>query len=135
MDFIVKIFVNGTFDILHPGHMALFEYAKSQGDYLKVAIDTDERIKVNKGFDRPINNQDIRRRMLECIKFIDEVSLFGTDDELTTTVKEYGPDLMIVGSDYVNKRVIGSEYAKELFFFERDARYSSTKIIEYINNR
>jgi D-beta-D-heptose 7-phosphate kinase/D-beta-D-heptose 1-phosphate adenosyltransferase len=135
MDFIVKIFVNGTFDILHPGHMALFEYAKSQGDYLKVAIDTDERIKANKGFDRPINNQDIRRRMLECIKFIDEVSLFGTDDELTTTVKEYGPDLMIVGSDYVNKRVIGSEYAKELFFFERDARYSSTKIIEYINNR
>ena len=72
----MKIFVNGTFDILHPGHMALFEYAKSQGSYLKVAIDTDERVKKLKGNDRPINNQDIRKRMLECIRYIDEVSFF-----------------------------------------------------------
>ena len=131
----MKIFVNGTFDILHPGHMALFEYAKSQGSYLKVAIDTDERVKKLKGNDRPINNQDIRKRMLECIRYIDEVSFFKSDNELKNTIKQYNPDLMIVGSDYINKIVIGSEYAKKVFFFDKDERYSSSKIIEYINHR
>jgi D-beta-D-heptose 7-phosphate kinase/D-beta-D-heptose 1-phosphate adenosyltransferase len=130
-----KIFVNGTFDILHPGHMALFEYAKQQGDYLLVAIDADSRVKQFKGDSRPINNQETRKRMLECVKFIDEVSIFDSDESLTNTVKNYSPDLMIVGSDYRNKRVIGSEHAKELFFFERDERYSSTKVIETIDSR
>lgn len=130
-----KIFVNGTFDILHPGHMALFEYAKSQGDYLLVAIDADSRVKQFKGDSRPINNQETRKRMLECVKFIDEVSIFDSDESLTNTVKNYAPDLMIVGSDYQNKRVIGSEHAKKLFFFERDERYSSTKVIETIDSR
>jgi D-beta-D-heptose 7-phosphate kinase/D-beta-D-heptose 1-phosphate adenosyltransferase len=130
-----KIFVNGTFDILHPGHMALFEYAKQQGDYLLVAIDADSRVKQFKGDSRPINNQETRKRMLECVKFIDEVSIFDSDESLTNTVKNYSPDLMIVGSDYRNKRVIGSEHAKELFFFERDERYSSTKVIETVDSR
>jgi D-beta-D-heptose 7-phosphate kinase/D-beta-D-heptose 1-phosphate adenosyltransferase len=129
------VFVNGTFDILHPGHMALLEYAKSQGDYLLVAIDADSRVKQFKGETRPINNQNTRKRMLECLKFVDEVKIFDSDESLTNTVKEYAPDLMIVGSDYRHKRVIGSEHAKELFFFERDEEYSSTKVIETINSR
>jgi len=130
-----KIFVNGTFDILHPGHMALLEYARSQGDYLLVAIDADTRVKQFKGETRPINDQHVRKRMLECLKFVDEVSVFDSDDSLTNTIKDYAPDLMIVGSDYRHKRVIGSEHAKELFFFERDEKYSSTKVIETINNQ
>jgi len=44
-----KVFVNGTFDVLHPGHLSLFEYAKSLGDYLIVVIDSDERVKEKKG--------------------------------------------------------------------------------------
>jgi D-beta-D-heptose 7-phosphate kinase/D-beta-D-heptose 1-phosphate adenosyltransferase len=115
--------------------MALFEYAKQQGDYLLVAIDADSRVKQFKGDSRPINNQETRKRMLECVKFIDEVSIFDSDESLTNTVKNYSPDLMIVGSDYRNKRVIGSEHAKELFFFERDERYSSTKVIETVDSR
>jgi len=130
----MKIFVNGTFDILHPGHMALFEYAKSLGK-VRVAIDSDARIKLMKGDSRPINSVEVRKRMLECIRYIDEVSVFGSDQELIDTVKTYAPDIMIVGSDYKHKTVIGSEHAKKLFFFERDDRYSSTSIIQNINNR
>ena len=51
------IFVNGCFDVLHPGHIALFQYAKSLGDYLIVAIDSDEKVALDKGFDRPIFDQ------------------------------------------------------------------------------
>ena len=49
------IFVNGTFDLLHPGHVSLLNWAKSLGDYLVVGIDTDERVKEKKGSSRPIS--------------------------------------------------------------------------------
>lgn len=130
-----KVFVNGTFDVLHPGHMALLEFASKSGDHILVAIDSDSRVRSMKGLNRPINNEDIRAKMLIHVKGVDEVKIFDTDEDLTNAVKNYEPDIMIVGSDYRNKRVIGSEYAKELVFFERDKRYSSTRIIEDIISR
>ena len=67
------VWVNGCFDVLHRGHMELFEFAKSKGDFLVVGIDCDERVKKNKGSSRPINNESDRKYFLECIKFIDKV--------------------------------------------------------------
>ena len=52
-----KVFVNGTFDILHVGHIALLDYAKSLGDQLVVGIDSDDRVRLLKGSNRPINSQ------------------------------------------------------------------------------
>lgn len=130
-----KVFVNGTFDVLHPGHISMLTYASNSGDELLVAIDSDRRVKEKKGYDRPINNEDIRAKMIFHIKGVDGVVIFDTDEDLRNAVKEYEPDIMIVGSDYENKDVIGSEYAKELKFFRRDDRYSSTKIINNIANR
>ena len=51
-----RIFVNGTFDILHRGHIELLNYAKSLGDHLTVAIDSDSRVERLKGKDRPIHS-------------------------------------------------------------------------------
>ena len=130
-----KVFVNGTFDVLHPGHLSLLTYASSCGDELVVAIDSDRRVKEKKGDLRPINNEDTRARMMFHIKGVDKVLIFDTDEELRNAVKEYEPDVMIVGSDYENKEVIGSEHAKELKFFKRDKRYSSSKIIKNIISR
>lgn len=130
-----KVFVNGTFDVLHPGHIALLTHASNSGDYLLVAIDSDRRVKEKKGLQRPINNEDIRAKILFHVKGVDEVVIFDTDEDLKTAIKNYEPDIMIVGSDYEGKNVIGSEYARELQFFKRDERYSSTKIIEDIISR
>lgn len=130
-----KVFVNGTFDVLHPGHMSLLTFASNTGNYLLVAIDSDDRVRSLKGLNRPINNEEVRAKMLFHIKGVDEVKIFDTDEDLIKAIKDYEPDVMIVGSDYRNKRVIGSEYAKELVFVERDKRYSSTKIIEDIISR
>lgn len=130
----LKVFVNGTFDLLHPGHIALLQYAKSYGDFLWVAIDGDTRVRKLKGDSRPINSEQIRKNILESIRYVDLVSVFYSDEDLEDTIKNYAPDLMVVGSDYTNKRVIGSEYAKKLIFFERDERYSSSKIIEDISS-
>ena len=93
-----KVFVNGCFDILHPGHISLFKYAKSLGDIVLVAIDTDARVMSLKGSSRPINSLKERMLMLESIKYIDKVVSFDSDKSLEKIVKEYSPDVMIVGS-------------------------------------
>jgi D-beta-D-heptose 7-phosphate kinase/D-beta-D-heptose 1-phosphate adenosyltransferase len=132
----MKIFVNGTFDVLHPGHLDLLNYAKSLGDFLLVAIDSDSRVASKKGLDRPVNPQYNRMKLLQNLKAVDEVVIFDSDIELTQTVKILRPDIMIVGSDYKDKTVIGSEYARQLRFYNRTTPFSSTQILEdFINRR
>lgn len=130
-----KVFVNGTFDILHSGHIGLLNYAKSLGDVLLVAIDDDMRVSEKKGNDRPINNQNTRKLILENLKAVDGVEIFGSDLELTNIIKKYSPDVMIVGSDWRGKPVIGSEYAKELIFYERTDDESTTKTLQNFISR
>jgi D-beta-D-heptose 7-phosphate kinase/D-beta-D-heptose 1-phosphate adenosyltransferase len=131
----IKVFVNGTFDILHPGHLSLLNYAKSLGDYVVVAIDNDQRVKEKKGESRPINNLEERKLMLINLKSVDEVLSFGTDEELELLIKTIKPDIMVVGSDWKNHSVIGSYYASKLIFFDRIDEYSTTKKIQSIIDR
>tara|TARA_Y100001938_G_C7880041_1_gene324550 strand:+ start:212 stop:616 length:405 start_codon:yes stop_codon:yes gene_type:complete len=125
-----RVWVNGCFDVLHRGHLELFKYAKSLGAYLIVGIDNDERIRKLKGPLRPINCLEDRIEMLNSIKYIDDVVWFGTDCELDTQVFLSGADVMVVGSDYVDKKVIGSRHVKEVKFFRRIDGYSTTQIVE-----
>ena len=129
------IFVNGTFDILHPGHIQLLNTARSMGDYLMVAIDSDERVGKLKGPSRPINSELDRKLLLENLKAVDEVLIFNSDEELEMIVKKYCPDVMIVGSDWWGKPIVGGQYAKRIEYFERIIEYSSTKTIQDIINR
>jgi D-beta-D-heptose 7-phosphate kinase/D-beta-D-heptose 1-phosphate adenosyltransferase len=131
----IKIFINGTFDVLHPGHINLFKEAKNKGDFLHVAIDSDKRVSELKGENRPFNNQENRKFILESIRYIDKVSIFYNDDHLKLLIYYYQPDIMMVGSDWKGKNIIGSEYAKQLTFFDRDSRYSTTEILESFINR
>ena len=125
-----KVFVNGTFDLLHRGHIELLNYAQTQGGHVCVGIDTDDRVREKKGPTRPIHNQDERKFFLENLKAVDEVRFFSNDEELEGLVKTYQPDIMIVGSDWKGKEVVGSQYAKEVRFFDRLGDYSTTKTIQ-----
>ncbi len=126
-----KIVVNGTFDILHPGHLALLNYARSLGDFLIVAIDTDERVQQLKGPDRPINNQNDRKLFLENLKAVDQVELFNSPEELIEIVKGC---TMVKGSDYRGKSVIGETYCQEVIYYDR-TEHSTTKTIQHIIDR
>ena len=131
-----RIFVNGSFDLIHLGHLDLLKYAASLGDYLLVAIDTDERIRYNKGNDRPVNNLTTRKAIMESFRFVDEVKVFGTDQELIDTIKNFAPHVMVKGSDWRGKRVIGEEYCEEVDFYERVNDESTTKTLEdFISRR
>jgi rfaE bifunctional protein nucleotidyltransferase chain/domain len=126
----MRIWVNGAFDILHIGHIKLLKYAAAMG-YLRVGIDTDDRIKELKGPTRPFNCFKDRKEMLESLRFVDEVVGFGSEQELIDQIKLYQPDIMIVGSDYRDKRVIGAEHSKNVRYFERIAEISTTTILSY----
>lgn len=124
------IFVNGCFDVLHRGHIELFKYAKTLGDKLVVAIDSDQRVSLLKGKSRPFNNEKDRKFVLESIRYIDKVIIFNNEKELEDLTCKYKPDIMVVGSDWKNKTVVGSQYSKEVKFFERIGDYSTTKILK-----
>ncbi len=128
-------FVNGCFDVLHFGHLKLLEFARNDADFLIVAIDSDSRVKESKGDSRPFNKQEVRKYFLQSLRFVDRVEVFASDSELEQLVRLNNPDVMIVGSDYRNKTVIGSQYAKELKFFERIDDHSTTKILQHTSNR
>ena len=126
-----KVFVNGTFDLLHRGHLELLNYAKSLG-YVYVGIDTDECIKEKKGPTRPIHNQEERKFHLENLKSVDEVIFFSSEPEFEGLIKSLEPDIIIVGSDWKEKSTIKSYYDGELIFFDRIEEYSTTKTIQKI---
>lgn len=128
-----KIFVNGTFDILHRGHLEMLLFARKQGDYLTVAIDSDRRVKEAKGDSRPINDMMERATLLTYLRPVDQVVIFDTDEELINLISNH--DIMVKGSNYKDKPIIGQEVCKELIFFDIVDGYSTTNKIQDIINR
>lgn len=128
-----KIFVNGTFDILHKGHLEMLLFARKQGDHLTVAIDSDQRVKTLKGDTRPVNDMIERATLLSYLRPVDKVVIFDTDEELTQLIGDH--DAMVKGSDYKDKPIVGQEVCKELIFFDLINGYSTTKKIQDIIDR
>ena len=132
----MKVMVNGTFDILHRGHIELLNYAKSLGDQLLVAIDTDRRVTELKGIGRPVNNQEDRKLFLYNLRAVDIVMLFDSKEELVNIMKEYQPDIYVKGSDW--KKDIPStaeQHCKKVIYYDRVGNYSTTNTIQNIISR
>ena len=126
------VWTNGTFDVLHAGHIKLFREARKlagPGGKVVVGTDSDDRIRTLKGPTRPINNLFDRIDFLRSIKYIDDVVAFSSEDTLIANIKRYSPDIILIGEDYIGKRVVGGEFAKEIIFFPRYGGLSSSKII------
>ena len=131
-----RVVVNGSFDILHLGHLRLLEYAKSfPQSYVLVLTDSDRRIRELKGKGRPIHNEYERCSFLFALKAVDRVETFDSDEQLETLIKDFAPDVMVKGSDYRGKKIIGAEYCKEIRFYDRLEKYSTTNKIQDIISR
>lgn len=123
-----KVWVNGCFDVLHHGHFKLIEYAASFGS-LTIGIDSDFRVKELKGDARPFHTQEERVYNLRQLKYVNNVIIFNSEQELKTILKLFTPDVLVIGSDYINKRIIGREFVKEVKFFERISDFSTTQLL------
>lgn len=103
------VFTNGCFDLLHPGHVAYLEEARSLGDALTVGVNTDaSAARLNKGPGRPYNLETDRARVLAALTCVDRVVLFGEDTPLAliTLLK---PDILVKGGDYRLDQIVGRE--------------------------
>ena len=125
----MRVWVNGTFDVLHIGHIRLLEFANTIGK-VSVGLDTDDRIKEKKGNGRPFNTLQDRMEFMSSIKFVNSVVSFSSDDELRSKIKEYEADIMVIGSDYKGKNIIGEELFKNILYFERIPNKSTPEILE-----
>jgi cytidyltransferase-like protein len=131
------IWLNGTFDVLHMGHIKLFERAHEIAIdefpafswEIIVGVDTDERVREKKGNDRPVNTLVNRVGFLEAIRYVDRVHTFNTDEELEELIMLHRPKFMVIGDDYKDKEIIGSKYIKEIVYQERYDGLSSSNII------
>ena len=127
------VLVNGVFDVLHRGHIELLKYAKSIGDVLYVAIDSDERVRSIKGNNRPINNVEDRVYVLNAIKYVDKVFVFDTLDELRSLHRSISPDILVKGSDWDEEYIRKNDGVLDktkIIIFRRIGDYSTTSLID-----
>lgn len=122
-----KVLTNGCFDIIHVGHLKLLKEAKSLGDHLIVAIDSDKRVRELKG--RCINKAKDRVAMLQAIRWVDEVVVF---DDLLKVIKKIQPAVLVKGSDYHVWDIVGANLVKEVRTPRIKRGYSTTNLIKKI---
>ncbi|GHT43800.1 hypothetical protein AGMMS49921_12560 [Endomicrobiia bacterium] len=128
------VFTNGCFDLLHLGHISLFKKAKSMGDVLIVAINSDKSLSCLKGQKRPLVCQKDRVKQLLSLKSVDYVVVFGeqTPKEI---LSELCPDVLVKGKDYKLSEIVGREYAKKVCRFNFVKGKSTTNLINLIIDR
>lgn len=131
------VFTNGVFDILHIGHIKLLKYARSLGDMLVVAINSDESVRRIKGPNRPIMDQDERLNILRELRCVDRV-VFFFENTPENVIMEIRPDILVKGPEALNAPIPGAEYVLsyggQVIVPDWPVNQSTSKIIQYIRN-
>ncbi|MGH7590006.1 MAG: D-glycero-beta-D-manno-heptose 1-phosphate adenylyltransferase [Gemmatimonadales bacterium] len=103
------VFTNGVFDLLHPGHVALLERARAEGNALVVGVNADTSVRrLGKGVARPIVPEAARARVLAALAAVDCVVLFDEDTPLEL-IRALEPDVLVKGADYSRDRIVGAD--------------------------
>lgn len=125
------VITNGCFDIIHRGHIKIFRKAKSLGDVLIVALNSDDSIRRLKGKNRPIMNQEERVEVLSELESIDFIVIFDQDTP-ENVIKTLKPDILVKGSDYKIEEIVGREYVEKVVRVPLIKGLSTTQIIRRI---
>lgn len=125
---------NGCFDLLHPGHIASLRAARQEGDCLVVGLNSDASVRLLKGPERPIVNQQGRAEMLAALEFVDYVVLFE-EEHVTRLVQDVAPDVLVKAANYAKQEVVGREIEEQggrVVLVPFDPAYSTTRLIAQI---
>ena len=129
------VFTNGCFDILHVGHIQYLLEAKSLGDKLIVAVNSDESVRKLKGPERPVNHESDRALVLAALGCVDGVIIFNeeTPAELIAALL---PDILVKGGDWPVEKIVGSDFVikngGKVFSLPFREGHSTTSTIEKI---
>ena len=131
------VFTNGVFDILHTGHVDYLSKARDLGDILILGLNTDASVKrLNKGPERPINNEVSRAAVLGALECVDYVILFDEETPYEL-IKAIQPDILVKGSDYKAEAIVGYDIVKakggEVITIDLSQGFSTTNIIKKIS--
>lgn len=130
------VFTNGCFDILHAGHVDYLSKAKSEGDILIVALNSDNSVKRIKGLSRPIINENERAFILNSLEAVDFVTLFD-EDTPEEIIIQLIPDVLVKGADWSIENIIGREIVEknggEVKSIQFESDQSTSKIIRKIS--
>lgn len=132
----MRVFIAGCFDVLHVGHFNILMFCRQIagfGGEVIASLDSDDKIITDKG-KAPIFSMEDRADAVKTIisfdiPLVNRTFHHNDNEELEGIVYYLQPDIIIVGSDYRGKNVVGDNIAK-VIYFQRDDIYSSTKIIE-----
>ena len=128
------VFTNGCFDILHKGHIALFDYCSSirpSGGEVIVAINSDASIRRLKGPARPIHEEETRLALLNAIESIDWIIIFNEDTPYEI-MEQIRPNILVKGGDYTLDTLVGKEFCEEIKLFTYIPGNSTTNTIKKI---
>ena len=131
------VFTNGCFDVLHAGHVRYLTKARAMGDYLVIGLNSDASVRRLKGNNRPINTEDDRAEVLDALRAVDAVTIFGepTAEALIEIVR---PDVYVKGGDYTLETLpeakIVKEYGGRVEFVPLVEGRSTTNVIERIRS-
>lgn len=131
------VFTNGVFDILHTGHVDYLSKARDLGNFLVVGLNTDSSVKrLNKGPERPINNEKARATVLGALECVDAIILFDEDTPYEL-IKLVQPDVLVKGSDYKPEEIAGYDIVKAkggvVKTIDLSQGFSTTNIIKKIS--
>ncbi|NUQ64408.1 MAG: D-glycero-beta-D-manno-heptose 1-phosphate adenylyltransferase [Pirellulales bacterium] len=129
------VLTNGCFDLLHPGHVASLQEARTLGDCLVVGLNSDRSVRLLKGPARPIVDEEGRAAMLTALECVDYVVLFD-DAEVARLVQRVRPDVLVKSAEYALDRVVGREiverYGGRVELVPMKSGYSTTRLVERI---
>lgn len=131
------VFTNGVFDILHTGHVDYLSKARDLGHFLVLGLNTDASVKrLNKGPERPINNEKARATVLGALECVDAIVLFDEETPYEL-IKAIQPDVLVKGSDYAIENIVGYDIVKakggEVVTIDLSQGFSTTNIIKKIS--
>jgi len=132
------VWTNGTFDLLHPGHIASLQQARALGQMLVVGVNSDRSVKAYKGPNRPILNQDERAGMLAALECVSAVIIFDEDTPAESLAK-LKPDIHCKGAEYalphgrpVPERAVVEAYGGRIEYLPLLPGVSTTEILRRI---
>ena len=119
--------IAGSFDLIHPGYIKMFDEAKHVCRHLIVALQTDPTLdRPDKC--KPVQSWDDRRDILRSLRQVDEVIPYSTEESLRKLLGEIRHDIRILGSDYIGKRFTGDDLQKPTYYCNRNHDYSLTDL-------
>ena len=122
-------FTCSCFDLLHAGHILMLQDAKSRCDKLIVGLQTDPTIDRPDTKNKPIQSFEERKIQLEAVRYVDEIIVYETEQDLYDLLKKIEPDVRILGSDYKNQpQYTGNDLGTKIYYHERNHNYSSTNL-------